>query len=84
MFRTSAEVLFDSEAVSNVIFASMCSQLHFKPHGTSRRMKMVDGLKARVLGEMEQIPIKVGGMKHAFTFLIVKKVPFDLMIDNRR
>lgn len=80
MFGSTGQVLFDSGAVTNVIAASLCSQLHLQPHNQNRRMGTVDEFEATVLGEIDKVPITVGGMTHAVTVLVVNDARFRLVI----
>lgn len=41
---------------------------------------MVDGSETGVLGEIENVPITVEGISNDLTFLMVKEVPFSLII----
>lgn len=68
VFGSTAQVLFDSGAVPNVMTTSMCSQLHLLPHSINRRRKMIAGSEDTVLGKVGKVPITVGGMPHALTY----------------
>lgn len=79
-FGSTAQVPFDFRAVPNITAASLCSQLHLQTHSTNRRMTMADGFKATVLGEVDNVPMTVGGMTRAFTVLVVNDALFSLVI----
>lgn len=59
VFGSVPKAVLDSGAVPNVTAANVCSQLHFQPHSTNRRMKMSDGSEETLLREIERVPITV-------------------------
>lgn len=61
VFGTNAEVFFGTGVITNVMPATICSQLHLQPHGKNRRMKMADGSETRVLGEVEKLQLRLEG-----------------------
>lgn len=78
--ETNTKILIDLEAVSNVMFATICLNLDFYLHGTRRIVRTVDGSEVRVFGELEQVSIMFDGMTKALTLLVVKDFVFARII----
>lgn len=80
VYGTAVRTLFDSDAISNVMFVALCRNFHLPPKATSRRIRMADGRKAHLLREIEDVSILIGEITKRLACLIVTNAPFDLIL----
>lgn len=76
IFGTMVRVLYDSDAMPNVMYAKWCSDFRFQVLAKWRLMKMADCTEAWVEGEVSNNLVTVDGMNCQLNFLAVRDALF--------
>ena len=80
VYSTTAQALFDSGAVPNLISPLLVSNLCLTPQPSKKRIPVADGGNAPFIGALLQVPTSFGELSVNLDYLVVEGTPFDLII----